>query len=514
MAQIRYVLGILFVSFIAAACSKSVNNPSLGSGEALDAEVLAQNQNRIRFLDESGQGISELKVMIGPKEGQPFANNTFTTDAQGSIQIPSGWTSALPVTVSSARHIQTSYDSVTPVPAAFIVHELDGREKIEVKGIADGFGNLRRDGKVDFALVMPALSRKQILSFDVSTVLSPENDSLRILGRELLVPSNLSLPKQSETYVLPITLDKPVFRIFTRNPGQYKMIAAHGQFPLQRVVDEIRNGKSIFDVINHFTFVGGGLKTIVAGDKDANNDISVDQMKFNKELTLKPPQIPEGKEVLALALAENEGLLYPTDVKRVVPGQTLRLVSSEASVARFKLSLLTDAAPKMVLSDLFEPSLDSSEGPNPLVFIQKKSSNSALQDLSQVSFVLQVGDDPEEAKFLSPVPKPVITKESISMEAPAAIEGVIPAGTYLVLSEIQKFQGEQGVVVEQRTRLWEIFSKTWTNQIQLPEVALSLDPSKSYRWEVLFLGRDNTSDENLGDPLNSVTHVSRNAFDF
>ena len=81
-----------------------------------------------------------------------------------------------------------------------------------------------------------------MIYFDIGWMVSPEYDVLKVLGREIAIPSNVAMPRQEESYFFPITLDKPNFRMFVRRPGNYEFLTLHAQFPLNRVADDFRAG--------------------------------------------------------------------------------------------------------------------------------------------------------------------------------------------------------------------------------------------------------------------------------
>ncbi|NJL25071.1 MAG: hypothetical protein HC902_07790 [Calothrix sp. SM1_5_4] len=100
----------------------------------------------------------------------------------------------------------------------------------------------------------------------------------------------------------------------------------------------------------------------------------------------------------------------------------------------------------------------------------------------------------------------------LTTQMPALIDGLAPAAMYLVLSEVEK-AGK----VERRTRLWEIWSPQWRNQVELPKVSFERKPDRKYRWDIVFLARPTNF---IGDrfaprsvDLKLITHATRNALD-
>jgi hypothetical protein len=98
--------------------------------------------------------------------------------------------------------------------------------------------------------VIPVLSRTDVFNFDINTVISNEVDTITLLGQSVDIPANVSLPEQRETYIFPITLKKPEYRLNFSSIGAKKVMALRGQFQLKPVVDELRSTKDFIGIIN------------------------------------------------------------------------------------------------------------------------------------------------------------------------------------------------------------------------------------------------------------------------
>src|SRR5690606_38080397 len=72
------------------------------------------------------------------------------------------------------------------------------------------------------------------------------------------------------------------------------------------------------------------------------------------------PQIPNDTEVISFALVDQAGLFFPTDLKRVLPGETETLVVPAGSQSNYVVSVLvrksdfstTDSASVVSAEDL------------------------------------------------------------------------------------------------------------------------------------------------------------------
>lgn len=85
--------------------------------------------------------------------------------------------------------------------------------RLTTEGKVQNFGPLRNDDRLDAALVYPALTADQIMSFDFGNLLGPE-ENLSIGPVKTKVPGNLFLPRQQESYgIIPLTIEKNPWRL-------------------------------------------------------------------------------------------------------------------------------------------------------------------------------------------------------------------------------------------------------------------------------------------------------------
>lgn len=490
--------------FLSVALLFVVHNTTFAKPSALST---------ITVLTQEKTALNQAQVLIGWAEGNPFAGNLVTTDEQGQFAIPSAWNQSLPVTIKKEGFITITHQNVLPSPQTLNIHHAEGNRYLRVQGDTNGFGQLRRDGKVDFGLVMPALDQNDLLNFDLANLISPESDVIKIIGRDVEIPSNLTLPQQTETYIFPIEFNKPSYRLVARDLGVKRYVAAHGQFPLQRVVNDFRAGKSFFEVINHFTFFSSGARDLEVKEGGAQGDIPVNEVRYAARLSITAPEIPAGKEVLAVALGEKDQLLFPTDLKRLTSRQRQELVTPEQNQGGFVLSLMTNAPEKKnaestTLKKLFPDMITR----NLIMDVFRPLAEDKGSGFGQLSFVLQSSQSLDVPNFIPHVAAPQIDTTKVVLQPPSVPAGVLPLATLVVYSRIENFRAENDIPAERRTRLWEHLSSGWVSEVALPQVAIETLSGENYRWEVLFLGQKASSRPEKYF-IENVTHVSRNAVD-
>jgi len=509
------LFGLLVLAASLISCAERQNSTLTIKAQGLHSGGHLQllSADRLSVVDEAGQAIPNASILVGFEAGNPFEGNVLTTDASGVASLPADWKDALPVTVQAPGFITSTLPVSLPGELTIQLIKSDAANEFEIKGVATGFPRLVQDGKVDFALMIPALNRQNLLAFDLSTVISPKVDTISILGNDVSLPSNISLPQQTENYIFPIELNKPDYRVYLRNPGMQTLTATHGQFPLQRVVNDIRAGKSMFELINHFTFSEGGQKQLdVQGDL-SGQDIAVNQTPFNAQVTVRAPAFPNTQQMVSLALVEQNGWLMPTDLKRVNANQSLNMKSYGAAPTMFSFLVPLTAHAKAFANQPFSwflPLLNLTGAPMPT------DPEIAAQDFTQLSFALQPAAGGVAPQFLPLIGKPQMNGNVLTLEVPVLPAGLTPVATYMVMSEIEVTM-IGNVSSEKRSRLWEVTSNAWLSQVELPKISFNKRPDRVYRWEVMFMARPvnfvGAAAPNSRVDLNTVTHVTRNALD-
>lgn len=354
--------------------------------------------------------------------------------------------------------------------------------QIQVSGDTTEFGRLVTDGKLDFALITPSLTRADLLNFDLSNLISPQSDRIKVLTQTIDLPSNIALPQQKERYSLfSFELNKPGYRTFIKQPGQYTFSALHGQFPVKNVIDDIRGGKSIFEVVNYFNFLGFGQFTAnVAGEMPGQN-IAVNQYQFSQVTSVTAPPLKSDQTMLALSMSDVDGLLSPVDLKR----------------------LKSTTSMDLKVSPLGKPYVVS-------LIMENPKNGEKMPSFDKLSFSILPAELSKNPTFLDYVAAPVVTDTEIQMTPPALAAPFQALGMYITYSEIKKID-TGSVSTEERRLLWESWDSEWKTSIPKPALDIVKNPDLKYRWEVMFLAKDQSFIiMTNGDILNQVTHVTRN----
>lgn len=475
---------ILCFPFLMWSCSDDEGSSKPKPGNAIDyAEQ--ESLGFITVLGESGQPLAGAKILIGSGLNEPFAGNFLTTDAKGQIMRPNAWTSAQAITVQAGGHVRVTHFGRSPGGATFRLRAQSKVPTLEISGITTGHTVRDGDGQVDFGLVMSALTRNDILAFDLTKVISNRFDTLSIMGQRLDIPSNIALPRQRENYILPIRLEKPVYRLSFAEQKVERVFAAQGRFPLKAVVDELRRGTPFHELINQFSLIGGVVRDIQIRN-GGRIDLPVNETTFSTRRELRAPALGAQEVMVSLSVADLNGWLVPTDVKRLSSNET-RALGVMNGATNLALGVLKN------VSEFEGPSVD------------------------RVSATILPFTNGLRPDFLPLIRDPeVISDSEIRFDRPGqAPSQVNQLGTVAIYSEVKEIPIGNGSSLPHLARLWEVYAPAWVDRMNLPVWPEGTPKPLKKRWEVAYIGSQTKQTAELGQNLiDAATHVTHSSKDF
>ncbi len=444
----------------------------------------------ITVTNSKQEPVADAEVIV--LSGEEFAISEYVTDEMGQVYIPSDLEEPLTVKLKADGFIPEVSADLDLSDHTFSLDDDLTTSELEVSGKTINYGRLKKDGFIDFALVIPSLEAKDMIFFDVSDIISPLTDKiiLKNVGQEFDIPSNVSLPRQSESYLIfNIKFNKPEYRLKLSRQGTRNIVATHGKFNLKKVIKDRK--KSPLELLKHFDFLSSGSKEKLFINDTKDFDIDVNQTQFTTTQSVTVPNYSPENTVISVGLANNGSKFYPTDVKR--------LLQNETKALKFP----ADTKGSKILSALVNKDIDFKK----ITDTEADKKNSP--GLSQLS--LTFSEPNSSVNFLNLINPPAVDENTINISAPVLPAELKESGVLIILSEIEKIKGGE-FDTEKRTRIWQGRSYSWINRFDVPDVAKDLDPAKNYRWEVLFMAQSNEG--NLPRSIENVTHVTRNAFDF
>lgn len=485
----KHLILILSMGTLLVSCSPERKTPAssdLGSGFISASPFFKVSQAVIKVVDSAGQPL-QAEVLIGTGLNDPFPNNLLQTDALGQVLAPQNWSTELPVTVRSPGYVAVTYLQQGPHAMTFKLRKAPMAQRIVLSGTTKGYPIKDKDDQIDFGLIIKGMSKSELLAFDINKVISSDNDSFSVAGQNAEVPSNVSLPRQKESYFLPVTIEKNSYRLFMNEPGPQKIIALRGRFPFKKVIDSLRNNKSFVDLINDFSLDGGTLQDVTVSSSALSLNLDLSQLQFQKSISVMAPTHGSDEVVLGVVAQDMNGILIPTDVKKLPVGQAMNLKA-------------LDPTQSYVLKVL-----------------QKQSDFNSVTDTTnsrdRLSVIYTAASDKTAGQFLNLVGNPRVQGQELFLEPPQGVALIQPYATYLVLSELQEVAVGKSTTKIPLNR-WEIYAPGWASQINLPQQPLSATATPQWRWEASFFGGVDSAADLGPDMIQKTTHVTRSSIDF
>ncbi len=448
----------------------------------------------LTVTDTLGAPVSGADVMIGQAPNAPFTGNIFKTDQDGRIELPANWIDQQPITIESTGFVRTTYLEMTPAITTLQIRRqieaihLASAAPFELKGNTSGFGTLKNDGIFDLGLVFQGVPRSALSSVALTSLISSEVDHMTVLGQSVDVPSNITLPAQTESYIFPVRFDKPGYRLYLPSSGTWEVSALHARTPFKAAVDAMQSGKPFSDLVNTFEFVEGSVYEANVTQPSQTLDLQVNAMRFTKSIKFTAPTYDPGLNLLAVSLANSKGSYYPTDIKNV-PSSTTVLLSAPAGTA-------TDG---MVLAAY-----------------KKAGTKSVGAASDQFSAVVLPNNEQRPFDPIRLVAPPIASATELALDLPAVPTELNPIMTYAVLNLVTSItQGK--LKLENKQPQWDVWAPSWVSKLTLPQTRLpTIDPSnQTLRWEAGFHAQFIGEKSLPPGPgaLEKITHVSRSAVD-
>lgn len=464
-----------------AGCGDDTKKPKRGGDETQAVEP--RDQQTFLVVDANNRPLAGAKILVGDALNSPIPNNFLTTDSTGQVRMPEGWTTPLPVTVEAAGHVRLTHLERRPGGGILRLRKPAQVPTVEMNGRTTGHAIKDYDGYMDFGLVISGLKRNDILAFDIGKVISAQVDTISVMGQSLDVPSNIALPRQRESYILPITIDKPQFRLSFADAGEQVVFAARGRFPFKKVIDEVRARKKFYELINHFDIQGGVVRQIAAR---AGYELPVNELNFTTKRTFKAPSIRSSEVLIGLAAAEMNGVMIPTDVKKIESKQSMAM-SVEGSSPALAIGVLKNAS-------------------------EFEGGTGGADRLSAVLLPFGSGVAPQ---FLDLIANPRFVSDEVQMTRPRALNGVHELATLAIFSDVREIPMGSNGSLPFLIHKWEVYAPSWVEKMDLPQWPLATPQPTKKRWEVTFIGSQLKEAAELGQPvIDAATHVTHSSLDF
>jgi len=483
---------------VLASCSQKTDDSSLQSNvnnfkiSRWYSRVEPSAPSTIQVFNELNQPVPQATVLIGLSEGQPFSGNLLQTDINGTVSIPSNlWTTPTHVTVDIAGYIRQTLINQNPGILQIKLKKVSIYPRPTIKGQVTQLPIENGDKQMDFGLVIPAVSKADFIGFSLDSVISPIDDKITIVGNEVKIPTNVSLPKQKESYFLPITLEKAEHKVLVNNYGQKTFFALTGRFPFKAVVSQLKDGKKFYEVLNLFDFSSGSIRDLSVTTPVTQLNMPAGEIKFNATANVKGAPIMADEVQVTMALNSLSGQLVPSDVKRIASNENLQL-KTIAGKPVYIVSLLKKQAD-------FNPAIIEAD--------QTSASMLAYNSNNLQTSLLPLINPPtiEKNSGLITVKLPTTSTLTTNKEQISAL-----AVSAVISNLIDIKDGDQTISFEDRK--WEIIGTTWPQEFTLPNLPINTQPGQRRKIDLNLIGSSTQSSAELGDELvNAATHFTHSA---
>lgn len=472
------LLKLILIPLLLISCSKKEQKLQPLTERQLESfQKSAVQANSLLVVNaRDGMPVAGTTILIGTEANKEFQGNLLSTDENGMAAIPEGWTESLAVTADKPGFVTQTHLNKTPQSFVLQIQPIpQSINQYPITGSVDGFGNLKKDGFIDFALVVPSFTRESLLNIDLSKMISPELEAISVLGFTFNLPSNIYLPRQTESYsFIPFSLEKPLFKIFFDFPGSHFVSANRGRFDFKKVAETIKSGKTYFEVVNDFQFASYGVHSLEVVNNTPKLKLATATL-LKQSVTFNPSVNVSNRLLYGLAVTEQQNSYSVVDIK---------IKSSPAPKLLF---------PENTIKQILLVNVEIEKAPNNVNKIAD-SMSTALVAENQVA----------KAVLLDPITKPENIDRGVQATAPIAKPGVTPHSTRIYLSDLD-VQMTPDYYVERKTVQWEIFSEGWITKAQLPQLGAH-DKTLFKRWDVIYFGQ--------AEGAKDATHMVRNAVNF
>lgn len=448
-------------------------------------------QPTIRVVDQNNSPVENAQILVG-LGNETTGLDLINTDKNGVAVVQKNWTTEQHVTVQAAGFIRQTLLNQKPGSLVVKLNLAYQNPRPMVKGQVTGLPVVNGDKNIDFSIVMPTISKADLLNFDLGAVLSPYSDTLATPGRDSTIPSNVVIPTQKESYFIGVTLSKPDHRLYMTTYGQKTFFALSGRFPFKTIIKELTDGKEFYEILNHFDFTSGAIKDHMVNASVTTMNMSGVDFKFTGLAKVKGGNIAADDVLLGMTASDLNGQFIPSDIKTLTAGK----------ITNFKT--LT-GKPTFVVS-LMKKKSDFSQ-------------QSAESDRSSASIVPYSNE--VTTSLLPLINAPVVTfnNEAYRIQLPEQPrtginqEVIHPIAVTAALSDMIQIPDQQTTVTI-LNRKWEIVGTSWGSEIQLPSWPLENQPSKK-RVEINLIGSTAKESVNIGtDLVEAATHVTHSATEY
>lgn len=246
---------------------------------------------------------------------QVFDDNTLQPITHATINISPNNV----ITVSKEGYAATTLIGVKAKDISVYLKPIPVSTKtLMASGNVGGWKPNPSDSPVYLGLVFKALSIFDLLHFEISSVVSPEKDTIDIWG-DRQIPSNIVLPEQDiPIFIGSAHVNKTHYRLPLSTGTESHLVTAHGEISSSDLISiGTGGGAPSLDTVNSLNFTRIGISDVIkpSADVEVNLNASIELIQ-KYQVDLSPP--PFKADVMLASVTDMAGdrkSLVPTDIK-------------------------------------------------------------------------------------------------------------------------------------------------------------------------------------------------------
>ncbi|MFC1889300.1 putative metal-binding motif-containing protein [Thermodesulfobacteriota bacterium] len=269
--------------------------------------------------DEFGNAvpIEGAMVMVGMRDGEPFAGNIGYTNAEGTIFFSDPSLNG-PVTITAGA-AGYGYFTLVNVDAAWMILPLKEYDpavtEVEVDGSWYNFTGAHCDEFIQLGASMPTMKLEDILSFDIVSLLGSNNCvELPVVG-DTAIPGAIVIPNDKELpyvpglcWLLGVTISKPSYLAVVDANTTQNFFAFAGEGPVDTLMDLMQAEDVDYgEIIATLDPVAVGITRDVYVDGPMTQNIDV-STALTRNLTINVSGAPAESDIFIISAGDINGL--------------------------------------------------------------------------------------------------------------------------------------------------------------------------------------------------------------
>lgn len=482
------------IILVSVSCTNKSNEPGLTPETKTTPhknETIGTNESQvIQITNDLGQTIPDARLLLGDIDAT--GGNWLIANEKGYVTIPATWTNNQDITIEAPGYVRVTTKDQSPKPINVVLRKKSQLPSLSMKGTVSGITTKDKDGYVDFAIALDSMTKRDLLNFNINKIVSPWTEKMSVMGFEFPIPQNIFVPKQKESYILAVTLQKPWFNLFYDSYGKKSIYTIQGKFPMKKVISELQNKKPYYELVNLFDFSSSGQLSYDFLTTTTQPTLNSAQIKLDKNYSVKAPKVDTGQVALGISAFKDAGSFQPLDVKYMLSEQTVKFKSTATALPYF-------------------------------IGVVKNSTEFEGDTANAERMSVSIDAPSATMNYLPLMNQPTwLSSANLQIDLPVVSPNEFEDhGMVIVISEMQSITLPDGKITKYKIPIWELHTAHWSSHITVPQIDTPNSTPK--RVEVTLLAKkvDTSGQQN---PLTIVstheervetsTHLTKSARDY